>query len=397
MRLTVLFLCCVLAGCAREASSTLLPAGESYGTSVAFHAVGYKSIFSFKFDSTTSGSFPQGALLNLKGTLYGTTQGGGAHSVGTVFTLTPAGAQKILYSFKGGKDGANPMYGSLVAVKGVLYGTTSRGGSANFGTVFKITTGGAEKAIYAFKGGKDGTGPDAGLTDVGGVLYGTTVLGGSDDDGTVFRVTTGGAEKVIHAFTAQSNDKIDGAIPEGAMIAVKGTLYGTTKNGGTISNDGTVFTISTSGKEKVIHTFAGHDGQYPYGGLTYVNGALYGTTCNGGANASQGTVFKMSTSGDEAWTYSFKGSDGACPGYGNLTLANGALYGTTTKGGKGTGTVYRITTSRAAKVLHVFQATNANDGAVPNSGLTLVGKSLYGTTSEGGGAGYDGTAYTIKP
>jgi uncharacterized repeat protein (TIGR03803 family) len=405
MRLTALFFCCcVLAGCARWGSSLPLPAGQAYGMSIASSNFGYKTIFSFKFNSTTSGDFPSGALANVNGTLYGTTQGGGAHDNGTVFKLTAAGAQKIIYSFKGGADGANPMYGSLVDLNGVLYGTTSRGGSGDYGTVFKITTRGAEKVLHSFKAGKDGEAPNAGLTDVGGVLYGTTAYGGSDDDGTVFRITTRGAEKVVHAFTAQSNNGVDGALPEDALTNVDGTLYGTTKNGGNGSNDGTVFTISTSGKEKVIHAFSGRDGENPYGALTDVNGALYGTTCGGGVSAgSEGTVFKMTTSGHEDWSYSFKGApDGACPGYGSLTLIGDALFGTTTRGGTteggmGAGTVYKITTAGVEKVMHVFQAQSEGDGAVPESGLASLGKLLYGTTSEGGGTGYDGTAYQIRP
>lgn len=402
MRLTAFLLCCsVLAGCARWGTSSPLPVSQSYGSFVPSNNFGYKTIFSFKFNSTTSGDFPSGAFTNVKGTLYGTTEGGGAHSAGTVFKLTPAGVQKVIYSFKAGSDGANPLNGALVEVKGVLYGTTSRGGSGDFGTVFKITTGGVEKVLHAFKEGKDGAEPSAGLTDVGGVLYGTTTLGGSLDDGIVFKITTGGAEKVVHTFIGPSNGKIDGARPGGgALLDVKGTLYGTTETGGGDSFDGTVFEISKSGKEKVIHVFtgaSGHDGQNPYAGLTEINGALYGTTCGGGVS-SQGTVFKMTTSGHEEWLYSFKGaSNGACPGYGNLTAVGDALFGTTTKGGIGAGTVYKITTSGAEKVLHIFQAKSGNDGAMPQSGLVDVGGNLYGTTSEGGGNGDDGTAYTLRP
>jgi uncharacterized repeat protein (TIGR03803 family) len=405
MRLIAVALCVlVAAGCARTGYSTL-PAGQSAAASIfPFGSSGYKTIFSFQFNSTTSGDFPSGALTNVNGMLYGTTQGGGAHLDGTVFKMTPSGAQKVIYSFKAGSDGANPEYGSLVDLNGVLYGTTSRGGSGDYGTVFKVTTGGVEKVLHAFKAGKDGEAPNGGLTDVGGVLYGTTSYGGSDDDGTIFKITTGGAEKVLHAFTAQSNNGVDGALPEGTLTDVNGTLYGTTKTGGNDSNDGTVFTISTSGKEKVIHAFSGHDGEYPYGGVTYVNRALYGTTCGGGVStSSQGTVFKMTTSGHEDWLYSFKGApDGACPGYGNLIYVGNSLFGTTTKGGttaggSGAGTVYKITTSGAEKVLHIFGAQSADDGSLPESGLTSLGKLLYGATFEGGGNGYDGTAYQIRP
>jgi uncharacterized repeat protein (TIGR03803 family) len=113
MRLTVCLLCCsVLVACARWGTSSPLPAGQSYGTSIPCTNSGYKTIYSFKFNSATSGDFPQGPLTNVKGTLYGTTQGGGTHDDGTVFKLTPAVDQKIIYSFKAGSDGANPIRSS---------------------------------------------------------------------------------------------------------------------------------------------------------------------------------------------------------------------------------------------------------------------------------------------
>jgi uncharacterized repeat protein (TIGR03803 family) len=66
----------------------------------------------------------------------------------------------------------------LVNLKRVLYGTTSAGGTSNNGTVFSATTS-AEKVLYSFAGGSDGTEPFAGLIDVKGTVYGTTGYGGS--------------------------------------------------------------------------------------------------------------------------------------------------------------------------------------------------------------------------
>jgi uncharacterized repeat protein (TIGR03803 family) len=73
---------------------------------------------------------------------------------------------------------------------------------------------------------------------------------------------------------------------------VNGTLYGTTPQGG--ASAGTVFEVSTSGKERVLYSFKGvPDGAYPGAGLVDVNGVLYGTTTNGGVS-NAGTVFKVS-------------------------------------------------------------------------------------------------------
>jgi uncharacterized repeat protein (TIGR03803 family) len=108
-----------------------------------------------------------------------------------VFSVTLAGVETVLHSFQGAGDGANP-YG-LVAVGGVLYGTTESGGGSHrcpngCGTIFKVTTVGGETVIHAFRGGKDGAVP-TNLVAVGSDLYATTANGGAYGKGTVFRLT----------------------------------------------------------------------------------------------------------------------------------------------------------------------------------------------------------------
>ena len=133
----------------------------------------------------------RGGLLNVNGVLYGTTEYGGAHGQansdtgGTVFSIKTSGHEKVLHSFGKGSDGAMPAAG-LIDVNGTIYGTTFYGGTQNGGTVFSITTSGTEKVLHNFGKGKDGTEPAAALTNVNGTLYGTTYVGGAHGDGTVF-------------------------------------------------------------------------------------------------------------------------------------------------------------------------------------------------------------------
>ena len=82
-----------------------------------------------------------GLALGTDGNYYGTTEGGGANSAGTVFRITPAGTLTTLHSFDG-TDGASPTAVLVQATNGDLYGTTERGGTNSDGTVFKITPGG---------------------------------------------------------------------------------------------------------------------------------------------------------------------------------------------------------------------------------------------------------------
>jgi uncharacterized repeat protein (TIGR03803 family) len=131
-------------------------------------------------------------------------------------------------------------------VGGTLYGTTCNGGANGYGTVYKITTSGTESVLYSFAGSpSDGACPVAGLTNVGGTLYGTTCDGGANGGsgrpcggigatgyGTVYKITTSGTESVLHSFAGPPSD---GLTPFGGLINVGGTLYGTTL--------GTVFSI----------------------------------------------------------------------------------------------------------------------------------------------------------
>ena len=89
------------------------------------------------FGSGSDGGHPSASLLNVSGTLYGTTSLGGAYGKGTVFSMTLSGNERVLHSFGYGADGATPLAG-LIDVKGTLYGTTSAGGTYGDGTVFAL-------------------------------------------------------------------------------------------------------------------------------------------------------------------------------------------------------------------------------------------------------------------
>ncbi len=183
--------------------------------------------------------------------------------------------------------------GGLIDVNNTLYGTTSLGGAYHQGTVFSVTMAGQEHLLYSFRGNTDGSDPEASLIDVNGVLYGTAVGGGKNYHGTVFSITTAGNLDVLHKFDGSP----DGANPFASLIDVKGVLYGTTEQGGTYPYSyphyGTVFSTSTTGRERVVHSFgSGSDGNYPAASLIDVRGTLYGTTENGG-RYNAGTVFEL--------------------------------------------------------------------------------------------------------
>jgi uncharacterized repeat protein (TIGR03803 family) len=320
------------------------------GTAFRITSGGAEDVVHSFHGGTADGAGP-GDLINVNGTLFGTTAGGGDSgpcSCGVAYSVTPTGTETVLHRFRGGTDGAHSSAG-LIILKGTLYGTTLSGGdgcgSVGCGTVFSMTPAGSERVLYSFKAQPDGNYPVASLVAVGLTLYGTTNLGGGsgcyyrNGCGTVFSVNLQGTEKILYRFKGGS----DGAYPDANVIVVNGVLYGTTSIGG-YQNEGTAFSVTTSGVEKVLHRFGhGPDGRDPEGPLLDVNGTLYGTTYSGGSG--RGTVFSMSTAGKEKVLYGFLGgsADGSNPQAGLVDLS-GTLYGTTFYGGRDNhGTVFALT------------------------------------------------------
>jgi uncharacterized repeat protein (TIGR03803 family) len=277
-----------------------------------------------------------------------------------------ASAEKVLYSFRGGSDGSYPIAGVVSDNVGNLYGTTTAGGSGSCssadgigcGTVFELSpvVGGrwTERVIYTFQGGQDGSYPRADLTfDVAGNLYGTTFAGG------------GGA----------CNDLELGC---GIVFEL------TPGNAGTWT-------------EAVLYRFqGGNDGTSPFTGLVFDHGSLYGTTGAGGGSACPigcGTVFELTPSSN-GWTerilYAFAGgTDGETP-EGRLVLRKGNLYGATNLGGAfGFGTVFKLSpNSGSAWTETILYSFGFLDGHIPNGVVSDSAGDLFGTNFDGGHYGY---------
>jgi uncharacterized repeat protein (TIGR03803 family) len=378
----------------------------------------FKHIFSF---DVADGALPFAGLANVSGTLYGTTRLGGTSGCfggygtlgcGTVFKVTPSGEGSAIYSFKGPPDG-EISFAPLTNVKGILYGTTLKGGNSSCGsstsgcgTVFKITPSGTETVLHSFAGGNDGETPAwTPLILVNGSLYGVTGLGGKNGGGTLFKVTTSGKESIVYRFKANAPE----SNPEG-LIYSRGAFYGPSVGGGGVyGNDyGSIFKVTMSGKKSTVYIFKGFpDGALPEGQLALLRGTLYGTTFGGGINQCGtwgcGTVFEITAAGKEKVLHSFdyKKKDGVEP-YSGLIAAQGTLYGTACCGGPyGGGVVFKVTTSGQETILHAFRSYDRN-GTFPYAGLISVNGMLYGTTGFGGQrTGHykfgHGTVYEVTP
>jgi uncharacterized repeat protein (TIGR03803 family) len=344
--------------------------------------------------------YPSGTLVDVAGTLYGTTVYGG-RGFGTIFKLDESGNETVLHVFTGVADGQYPS--GVVADGESLYGTTELGGSAGRGggTVFKLdTTTGEETVLYSFLGGNDGAFPVAGvIPDAAGNLYGTTLYGPRPTGGTVFTLDQAGNETPLYTFA----NAADGIYPESSLIRdAAGNLYGTTYGGGDLTCNrgggcGTVFKLDAAGNETVLYSFTGKDGKHPTAALIQdAAGNFYGTTTAGGA-FNGGTVFKLDAGGNETVLHSFISEvNGSDPYAGLIQDTAGNFYGTTAVGGASNcGTVYKLDTAGKLTVLHSFSGTA--DGANPFGGVVIDGKgNLYGTAQRGG-AFNNGTVFKITP
>jgi uncharacterized repeat protein (TIGR03803 family) len=360
----------------------------------------FKTLHSFS--GLSDGGVPLGNLLWLNGSLYGTAQFGGTYGTsdcpdgcGVVFQMNPkTGKETVIYSFQGGSDGTLPAAG-LIAANGLFYGTTSLGGgqtcfdsTQGCGTVFQLDpTTGQETVLYPFgDNGVDGELVGSGVTLVGDTLYGTTEIGGTNQVGNIFGLDLDGdIGSNLYSFGP------DEEFPETGLVALDGTVYGTTF--GQATQYGSVFAYDiATGTETVVHQFAQQDGHLPEGGLIVVDGKLFGTTTGGGNQDGAGTVYEIDpSSGAETVIYEFgnNAGDGRAP-VGTLVAVGHKLYGVTEYGGnagctgnQGCGTIFEVTPARGTeKVLYSF--TGGSDEGNPQAGLTYTHGAFYGTTARNG-------------
>jgi len=371
--------------------------GES-GSETVLHSFGA---------TITDGLEPLNIPIQAKdGNFYGLTFGGGANGLstvdnigtsgyGTFYKVTPDGAETILYSFGASDiDGYGPIGTLIQAADGNFYGTTEYGGTAGIGTVFKITPAGVETILYSF--GAPATNivvPNGVLQGRDGNFYGTTQLGGAYSSGSFFMLTPSGVETTLYSFSGVPST--NGYHPNGLIQGADGNFYGTTADGGAIEQ-GIVFSITPTGQESVIYTFGASetDGYEPLTTLTQDSaGNFYGTTSNGNSTIGGGTIFKVTPAGVETVLHSFTPStDGSGPSS-VIVGADGNLYGAAGVGPNGGGTVFMMTPAAEVTLLYSF-VRNSTNGDGPTGVILGTDGNLYGSTA-GGGVGNHGTVFKI--
>jgi uncharacterized repeat protein (TIGR03803 family) len=370
----------------------------------------FQTVYAFG-TSTGLVRFPNGALTQgVDGSLYGTatvyqTSPYGSSSSAAIFRLSPNGKLTNLHTFTYPSPSAYTVNRLLQSADGNFYSTADTStfptppnpGSVQ-GFLFKMTPAGDLTVLTGFWGTNDASGamPLGTLIQTAdGTLMGTTLAGGTvaigafDGAGTVFEFRT---EGVFSGLLSLPFAQTNGFGPRGGLIQARdGNFYGTTSDtvtGASSATRGTIFRISSQ-DFKTLFTFFGTNGAAPSGSLLQAqDGALYGTTTAGGLG--YGTVFRITTNGVFTSLFSFSGANGSNPAGDLIQLSDGNLYGTTTKGGTNdSGTIFRITTNGILTT--IFRFNTSYTGGAPQGGLCLAGDgNLYGTTSTGGYTGPPG-------
>jgi uncharacterized repeat protein (TIGR03803 family) len=362
--------------------------------------------------STHDGQYSIAPLVeDAAGNFYGTTQGGGSSDRGAVFEIAAGtGAESVIYSFKGGKDGINPYGGLVLDAQGNLYGTTVTGGESTCyadgstcGIVFELTptaNGWTETVIHRFQGGNDGGNPLCTLLlDSSGNLYGVTSFGGVNNGGTAFELSPSSGkwrETVLYSFGSYLDPRV------GLVMDANSNLFGVGAS--------TVFELSPGQHgwtEKNIYQFS--EGGSLWGVVFDQHGNLFGSIYSS-PTYQYGAVYELTPNGNswqESTLYSFTGgTDGRYP-WGSVNLdAAGNIYGATVVGGDlscdsggyggvGCGVIFKLTRSGQETVLHTF--ASPSEGANPNGGLIFdsTGR-LWGTTELNGPGGLFGVGVVFN-
>ncbi|HEY1612739.1 MAG TPA: choice-of-anchor tandem repeat GloVer-containing protein [Rhizomicrobium sp.] len=253
----------------------------------------------YSFAGGSDGCEPSsGVSLDASGNLYGTTLSGGndrckkfnGDGCGTVYKIAPDGTETEIYAFSGKRRGWHPDFGVVVDKRGVIYGTAETGKNDSWnGFVFKIFPNGGMHIIHKFAGyPADGAVPSSALVlDKAGNIFGTTSIGGSANFGSLFKIAPDGSESLLYSF----QNGTDGENPHTLIENRNGDFFGLAGD-----NYGPVWRLSRNGDENALYTFNNNDWA-PEGNIVLdKTGTIYGTLAVGGPGCDDigcGAVYSL--------------------------------------------------------------------------------------------------------
>lgn len=338
--------------------------------------------------------------------MYGTALTGGRSDswCGTIYRTKTSGEFEVVHAFKSGKQsGCGPSGGLQRARDGRFYGVTTDGGLYRGGTIYAVSTEGKVTLLHSFAAefaeGREIL--DAPTEGPDGVLYGVAQYGGQYQSGTAYAITPAGEFRLLHHFGA---DDFGPLFPASSLtLGPDGLFYGVATGGGA-NRRGAIFTMTTAGAVRLLHSFELNSTWWPnIALLSNGDGMLYGATIAGGQHG-HGGVFSISSDGRFEELASFDERTGYIPGGPLVLTPGGRLYGAAAVAGKfGHGTVFSVPRTGGKIAVH-HNCRRAKRGLAdcsrPMSGL-LVGQDglLYGSSEDGGGKGrraFSGAVYRLR-
>jgi uncharacterized repeat protein (TIGR03803 family) len=303
----------------------------------------------------------------------------------------PAQTFTTLYIFTG-TNGDEPNAPLILGANGNMFGTTLDGGANSEGSVFEVNPAGGVATLYSFctkRGCSQGEIVATGVVQAAnGDFYGTTSTGGTFGWGTIYQLTGAGVLTEIYDFHGAT----DGGTPSALIQGSDSNFYGVTSIFGP-NNAGTVFQLTPSGTLTTLHAFCSlpscADGSTPYASLLQASdGNLYGTTSTGGSG--YGTVFRITPSGQLTTLVAFDQTNGSGPSSPLIQGSDGNIYGATSSGGSACpptchGAIFKMTLSGQLTTLYSSAGTN---GAAPSGPLVEAANGhFYGFAGNGGNSG----------
>jgi uncharacterized repeat protein (TIGR03803 family) len=180
--------------------TTSLGGTDGVGAIIRVTFAGIETVI-WNFSDAIEGRLPAPNLITgSDGNIYGTTEVGGASEGGTLFRFTLAGALSVVWAFGAGTDGNSPWTGVTQGSDGNFYGTTVGGGTIKTcgagydfgcGTIFRVTPAGQETVLWDFGFGGNGAqvNPLSLVQSTDGSFFGVTSSGGPPAGGTIYQLT----------------------------------------------------------------------------------------------------------------------------------------------------------------------------------------------------------------
>ncbi len=317
---------------------------------------------------------------------------------------------QVIHKFGGSSFDGSLSRSTMVVINGVMYGTTTNGGTDGVGSIFRITPLGNYQVVYSFPALPQGTGGELGpsptngsspsgpLAAVGSVIYGTTQLGGFQNRGVLYSFdTTTKTFTLLHQFREHHADTATGAVTDGSYVV------GTVEVGGEGTSSGVYYYNIATGTTKVKNFEDAFGKAMTFSPPVKWGLAFVGTTTTGGVN-NGGTIYSFVPNTEEGTLtilHEFSGV-GADANPLAVNVINDVLYGVTGSLMGNSGELFSVTMNTSSAVpnfsiLHVFGVDP--DASVPMSAPVMVntpgGQKLIGLLSSGGAFGF-GAVYTAS-